>query len=274
MLKLKYSKKEDIPEGYEKLYTEKDSEWVLTGVEGMKTQQDVDNVMESLRKERNDHKETKDKLREWGDLKPKETKEELDKIEEYKLAAEGKMDEDKINQLVDARVKTKENAFAREKQELEDKVTNLEGSVSTLTHEKNNRTIDDSIREAIAGHKGGKMLETAVSDAILIGRSQFEILDDGTVQTREGNGITAGLTPALWLTDMQESRPHWWPASEGGGAGGGSKINNGKNPWTKANWNLTEQGQIIKEHGTAAAEKLAQAAGSKIGATAPTEPPK
>ena len=44
MLELSYDTKDAIPNGFAELYTEKDGKFVLTGVNGMKTQTDVDNV--------------------------------------------------------------------------------------------------------------------------------------------------------------------------------------------------------------------------------------
>jgi hypothetical protein len=69
---------------------------------------------------------------------------------------------------------------------------------------------------------------------------------------------------------MQKQRPHWWPTSAGGGAGGGGGGFGGEpNPFSAEHWNLTAQGAIIRDKGTAAAETLAKAAGTKIGATRP-----
>ena len=37
MLELIYNSAEEIPSGFESLYTEKDGKWHLTGIKGMKT---------------------------------------------------------------------------------------------------------------------------------------------------------------------------------------------------------------------------------------------
>jgi len=42
------------------------------------------------------------------------------------------------------------------------------------------------------------------------------------------------------------------------------------NPFTHDNWNLTKQGAIVKEHGTAKAEQMAKAAGTTVGGPQPT----
>jgi len=67
MLELIYNSAEDIPEGFDSLYTEKDGKWHLTGVKGMKTSQDTDKLSKSLREERAAHKATKDKLAKFGE---------------------------------------------------------------------------------------------------------------------------------------------------------------------------------------------------------------
>ena len=78
-----------------------------------------------------------------------------------------------------------------------------------------------------------------------------------------------------WLKDMQEAKPHWWPASQGGGAGGGRGGLGGAradNPWTKEGWNLTKQGQFVRQFGDAKALEAAKAAGlSGLGSTKPAE---
>ena len=82
------------------------------------------------------------------------------------------------------------------------------------------------------------------------------------------HGLTAGLDVKGFMKEMQKQRPHWWPASAGGGAnGGGGGFGGEANPWAAATWNLTGQGNIVKEKGMAVAEAMAKAAGSKVGAT-------
>jgi hypothetical protein len=49
-----------------------------------------------------------------------------------------------------------------------------------------------------------------------------------------------------------------------------NKIADRDNPWGQ-NWNLTRQGQYIREHGEAKGAELAARVGSKIGATKPTK---
>ena len=86
---------------------------------------------------------------------------------------------------------------------------------------------------------------------------------------REGVGVATGTAPDAWLADMREARPHWWPASSGGGARGSSGAGGfAKNPFSKTGWNLTEQARAVTADRTRA-EQMAKAAGTAIGGPRP-----
>ena len=177
-----YDKQEDIPEtaDFRALFTEKNGQWELTGITGIKTQADVDRVQVSLTKERDDHKTTKTSLAVWSDL----------------------------------------------------------------DHED-----------------------------VMMYSGMFEISDDGNVVTRDGVGVAPGLDADAWLGELQERKPHWWPASQGGGArgtGGGGGFQ-GKNPWTAEGWNMTEQGKLLRDKGKEYADRMAAAAGTTVGGSKPKE---
>jgi hypothetical protein len=56
------------------------------------------------------------------------------------------------------------------------------------------------------------------------------------------------------------------------GANDSTKAKPGKdNPWLGSNWNTTKQGQIVRALGLAAAQRIAKAAGSYVGATKPAK---
>jgi len=68
---------------------------------------------------------------------------------------------------------------------------------------------------------------------------------------------------------MKVKSPKWLPTSQGGGAGGGAGgAGSGSNPWGAKSWDLDAQGEMIRQD-RAKAERMAKAAGSKIGALAP-----
>ena len=97
----------------------------------------------------------------------------------------------------------------------------------------------------------------------------FEITEEGQVITKDGVGVTPGVAPDVWLSEMQPKRGHWWPASTGGGAKGSKGANFASNPWTKENWNMTEQGKILSTQGREKAEQMAKAAGTSLGGRKP-----
>jgi len=86
-------------------------------------------------------------------------------------------------------------------------------------------------------------------------------------------GVTPGIAPSIWLTEVQPTRTHWWPAAEGGGAtGSGSGTGFTNNPWTRDHWNLTEQGRVITSGGREKADQMAKSAGTVVGAVRPPAP--
>jgi len=281
-LKTVYATVEEIPEGYGDLYTERNGQWELTAVEGVKTQADVDRVQESLRKERADHKATKDKFTPFAELDPAEV---LEKLEGYDslveqneaLKAGGQFDEAKAEPIIQARVRQAIGPLERDKVSLQKqieernrKLAEKDSEVSTLKHTITSGTVEREIRDAAVE---AKVIGPAIGDVVLNGNRVFELTEDGRVVTRDVPGVTPGLTPKEWLKDKQESAPHWWPASVGGGSrGGGGPGGAGvgaNNPWSKEGWNLTKQGAFVREHGEAKAAEAAARVGSKLGATKP-----
>ena len=272
-LKLSYNSQEDIPNGYEALYTEKDGKWVLTGIEGMKTQEDITRLSESLRKEREDHKKVKDILAKLGgpDLDADALVEKLDEYEELKLRVEsgegGKIDDKKVEELVEQRVQRRLAPVERERDRLKTRNTELESENGTLKGTITRGTVESELRRHATE---GKVVTSALDDILDIGANIFEVAEDGAVVTKQGvRGVAAGVTPDVWLSDMKEKRPHWWPASQGGGAGGsGGGNGTGVNPWTKDNWSIEAQAQLVRTD-PGKADRLAKAAGVHVGAMSP-----
>ena len=272
-LKLSYNTQEDIPNGYEALYTEKDGKWVLTGIEGMKTQEDITRLSESLRKEREDHKKVKDILAKLGgpDLDADALVEKLDEYEELKLRVEsgegGKIDDKKVEELVEQRVQRRLAPVERERDRLKTRNTELENENGTLKGTITRGTVESELRRHATE---GKVVTSALDDILDIGANIFEVAEDGAVVTKQGlRNVPAGVTPDVWLSDMKEKRPHWWPASQGGGAGGsGGGNGTGVNPWTKDNWSIEAQAQLVRTD-PGKADRLAKAAGVHVGAMSP-----
>lgn len=276
-LKAVHATKDEIPAEYQTLYTEKGDQWELTGIQGVKTQADVDRVQGALTKEKNDHKEAKAKIAVWGDLVHEDVVTSLDRIPELEAAAKGKLDENAIEEIVNRRV---EGTIRSQLAPLEREIKTLKTTNGELTESNTKfqttdrrRKISDDFRKQLNEQK---VRSEAHPDALMLANSVMEIReDDGAIVTREGlDGIPAGLSSENLLQELQDSRPHWWveskgTGSRGSGGGGGAGFAGGKNPWSADGWNLTTQGRYLKDHGREKAEQAAKAAGVHIGATRP-----
>lgn len=276
-LNLQYDKQDDIPEPHRELFTESGGKWNLTGITGLKTQADVDRVQRNLEAERTDHKKTKDRLRvvhfdghsivEMSDDQLRSAVTALDGYEELKTRADGKIDDEKINQIVESRIKTKLAPVERERTLLADKLKVSEGQVETFQTKEKQRTIGDKVREAAVA---ASLAPTAIEDALILAERMFDITEDGRIVTRDNVGVTPGVEADVWFTEMKPKREHWWPPSEGGGARGGrGNGGGGANPWSADNWNMTHQGDYIRQHGDEKAQQMAKMAGTTIGGQRP-----
>lgn len=258
---------DDVPQQFHELYTQKGDKYELTGVEGIKTQADVDRLQGALTKERNDHKTVRERLALLGDRKIEDVLATLDRLPELEAAAAGKLDENKLNELVEGRIKTRVAPVEREKGQLVQKVQELSGMVEQYQTKEKVRTIHDAVRDAVGKAQGFQ--SSAVEDALLYAERMLEVNEEGRVVTRDGVGVTPGIDAAVWLSEMQAKKAHWWGPSQGGGAGGNRNgAGNGGNPWSAEGWNMTEQGRILKEN-RSRAEQLAKSAGTSIGGPRP-----
>lgn len=275
-LKTIHDKEDEIPEEYRSLYTQKGEKWELTGIEGVRTAADVERVTTSLKKERDDHKATKAALSGWTGLglEVDDVQKTLDRVPELEAAAGGKLDDAKIEEIATKRaegiLKSKLTPLERELAKTAKERDELAQAVGSFREKETRRTIHDRMRSAL---KASKALPEAEEDALLLGEHLLEITEEGDVVTREnGRGIPVGLDPAGLLAELQEKRPHWWPASQGGGAkgsAGGGGLGGGKNPWAAESWNMTEQGRIVREKGLDHANGIAARAGTTVGGPKP-----
>lgn len=267
-IELNYDSADAIPEGMKGLYDEQDGKFVLAGVTGMKTQQDVANVQEALRKEREDHNLAKAALKPWTGMKHDEVMAKLDRIGELEAAAGGKLDETKLNEMVEGRLTQKTAPLERQITTLTEERDNFKTENDQLKGQIERRDMNDSIR-AVATEM--KVLPTAIADVEIIAASFLERAEDGTFITKaDAQGVTPGVDVKQFMKEMQKLRPHWWPASQGGGAGGGAgEFGGDANPWTNGGWNMTQQAKIVKEKGMEFATQLAKAAGTTVGGLKP-----
>ncbi len=278
-IKAVYDSIDDIPESvdnFRSYFVEKNGKHELTGIPGIKTQADVDRVKVGLEKERESHRSTKSSLEEWNNLGTvSDIQATMDRIPELEAMAESKggaLDDSQIQEAVDRRVeatiKSRLTPVERENEKLQVSLETTLESLGTYQKKEVQRNVHDSVRSALNSEK---ILLEFHEDALMHADRVFEIEEDGSVVTRDNVGVTPGMNPLAWLQDMQEKRPGWWPASRGGGARGSSATAfSGNNPWSPGNWNMTEQGKVLRDKGAEKAKQLAESAGSFVGAASPT----
>lgn len=277
---------EDIPETYRDLYTKKPGEsvWRLTGITGVKFQDDVDRVLEAKRKESEDHKKTKAALEAakgllgpWAELTPEEVTERIGKYDELLIASKNKkeaIDDEAINQIVESRLKSRVLPIEQKLSVLTKERDEQKVLIAEYQQRENTRTVHDAVGSAAIA---AKINPAATEDILLLAERIFEINPDAPegkrVVTKEGVGVTPGVTPDIWLEEMKPKREHWWPPSEGTGARGsrgGKDMQN--NPWSHQFWNVTEQGRYLTAHGREKADQLAKLAGTSVGGVKPAAP--
>lgn len=199
---------------------------------------------------------------------PEEIQAKLDKFPELEAAAKGKLDDNAINGIVETRLKSKLAPLERERDQLKGAVAERDQKIGEFTQAEVRRKVNHAVTAAA---RAAKVQDSAVEDVELWGDRLFEVQEDGSVVTRDGVGVTPGLSPKQWLEDMQSKRPHWWGPTQGGGANGnrGGGPGGANNPWAAETWNMTEQGNIIRSKGRAEADRLAAKAGTTVGGQRP-----
>jgi len=248
LLKAIYEKKDEIPAGFEELYSERGGKWECTGVEGYKTQGDVDRLDKSLKSERKDHDATRLALRAFGDHTPETIQKLVDEHGELSVRV-GAASDDKINELVEKRIVIRLRPLEQQLKDASTKALTLEQQIAAATGRETQRSLVDTLRSETIGDKAVPVKDGALEDIALIAPLVFETVD-GKHVTRDGNpiGVEAGLQPRAFLESVLASgkRPNWFKDSVGAGAGGGGSVTvNGKNPFSTEHWNLTEAAQLI-----------------------------
>lgn len=116
-LKATYAAEEldQLPDQYRDLYEERDGSYVLAGIDGVKTQLDVQKVHEALRREREISSSYKKQLAAFGGRDVNEILADLDQIEAYKAAAESKSVDENV---IETRLRAKTAPLQRERDKL------------------------------------------------------------------------------------------------------------------------------------------------------------
>ena len=97
---------DSLPESIDprELYTERDGKFVLTGVAGLKTQADVDAIKTYLQTERDEHKATKSKYRDFADMDASDIQAKLDRLGELEVLTKGQSEDFPIDLAISIQV--------------------------------------------------------------------------------------------------------------------------------------------------------------------------
>jgi hypothetical protein len=258
MLKAEYASKDEVPAAHAELYSERGGKWVLSGIEGVKTQADVDALSTVVRKEREARAEMERKAKRFealGDRDPDDLLKALDELEHLREGAGGKDDEAALQRKLAREI----NPLKRDLEKANARAQKAEADLANVVAQLKRNTVERALQEAALA---AKVRPEAIAD-ILRHQDEFEI-DGDKVRTRNG------LEPDVWLSDLKNTRPHYWPGSVGGGASGasGSGVANGGG-FAKDRLNLTEMSRMMAKD-PAKADQMAQQAGFKNAAAAIT----
>ena len=257
-IKARYENREDIPEEFAGLYSEINGGWELTGVEGIKTADDVARVQDTLKKERELRRAAERNLKQYQGLGEFDSLLEMaDRFPELEALAAGKADDDKIQEIAEKRASRLINPLKRDLEALKAERDELAQTNQKFIEDNRVRTIEDHVRQAATK---AKVRDTALDDVLMYARANFTV-EEGAVIANDASGL-GGYTPDAWLGEMADKKPHWWPTPTGGGAqgAGGAPGSVQKNPFAGENWNITEGMKLYKTR-PAEAKRLAVAAG-------------
>jgi len=172
--------------------------------------------------------------------------EQFENNEEAQLLANGKFDD-----VMNRRTEKMRLNFENKIEELTNQNTELQNERSGLQNKYNDAVVNNYLRAAA---EQANVLPSAIDDVLARAKGTFSVLDNGDLEARDsdGNLRTVGnkqLTPELFVDSLKETAPHYWPASQSGGANGGAG-GGGKqvNPFIKGSkdYNITEQARLRK----------------------------
>lgn len=170
----------------------------------------------------------------------------LDSNEEAKLLADGKLDE-----VVNKRTEKLRIDYEKLKSDFAEYKSDSEKRDSAWKQKYAGKVIETELRREA---ERAKVVPEAIDDVISRARGIFSLDEDGKIEARDsdGNIVTVkkkALNPEVFISQLKENAPHFWPKSQGAGASGGTG-NGGMNeanpfiPNTPA-FSLTEQSKLM-----------------------------
>ncbi len=259
---------DSVGEAFRGEYVERDGKFVLD-VTGAFSEVDRNKLQESLRKERDDHKSTRGKLKAFGENTPDSFTTLSDKAEELQLALDATEGSDeeraaKNEELAERKALAKIRPLERQLKTVNEAMLGITSERDGLLSDKRRAKILGTVLSPKLLKEVGIVAE-ASDDVELWALHNFEVDEHSEkVVSKESLG-TPGLGPKDVFTEMKANgqRRHWFGPTQGAGAAGGKggeQFEN--NPFSEETFSLTRIGQLVKAD-TAKAVRMAKAASSK-----------
>lgn len=257
MLKAVYLTKEAIPAQYVDLYTEKNGQWELTGIEGIRTEADIERITDAYGKRIKDAA----KSVKSGEGLTSDQIAEIVRDEIKKAAGDGGGNNGggDNNNGGGSDLERQLAAATDEAQTWKGKAEAAEAAAldSNLT------------AQLTAAVTAAGVRPEAVDHFVTSHKSDFE-LRDGKLARKfvESDPKTATQSVDDYLTSRKtdKSTAYFWPGNEGGGSGGSGGLggaHKGPNPFDPKTANMTEQNRIYSEN-PELAKRLADQAGVDV----------
>jgi len=269
---------DELPEPLKEFYAEKDGKFVLDldGIDDHPAVVGLRNALNAQKQARAKQSEEITKLKERlakipEDFNPDEIATLRAKIEEYeadpakRAPASDKERQEAVaaRKMLEQKIASMEKQHAADLKKRDDEIKKKGDFIAQLL-------IDEGLTKALVNANVGKEFIRA-SKALL--RENVKVVEEEGEYRAIVESDTGPLDIERFVSDWVASDEGkvFVPPAKGGDAGGTVKpakqVVNEKNPWSKENWNLTEQGKLIKAD-RAKAEKFAKAAGHKLPETA------
>ncbi len=251
---------DSVPEEFHTLYSERDGRFEITAIEGMKTQADVDRLQEALRKERGVSGELKTRVSAFGEITPETLEGIQHENEDLKIQLEaaqrdGGPSEEDLERMAESRALMRIKPLERQLGKATEALQAITGERDQLAQDRMRSTIVTSAERAAQSKDVAVSKEVVASGDLGDWAARvFEVVD-GQVVTKDGVGLTPGISPDQALLDMKEGgqRPYWFGETVGAGARGGKtpRGEGGDNPFkideaTGKPKNLTAAAQIAR----------------------------
>lgn len=191
----------------------------------------------------NEKKKIQDTLKNFENIDPEKAKEALNFLEtntEAQMIKDGKIDE-----LLEKRTSNLKSDYEAQLNEISQKLEETSSKSETFESLYKNKMIEDGLRNAALQ---AKVRPEAIDDIILRGSKEFNLGEDGSIESRDKDGKLRKtvddkiLTPFNWIDSLKKSHPHYWPESQGAGFRG--RFSNDPNDYTAALAEAAQKGDM------------------------------